>query len=460
MEKKLRLLLPALFFLALFLIAGFRFFNRLDLVVYQCDEYSYLRKSYFLDLYLTGNFKDRQWQEGDARDQTKLMEYVYGIPGKILYNKKFIDLAREESQMENKSYANYSDWAVSYGQPASSLQISQNLKKVLYAGRMISVLFTIAYLLLACLIVFWVTGFSYLLTLFTFIFLATHPIINIHGRQVLADSGLNFFLTLGLLLLLLWWKEFWQERTDVRKLLCLTILSGLVGGLAAAAKLNGLLHLIISELVFVTAAVLYFFKGKSGSKKHRLITLSWLAILNALITTGVFIGLHPNAWGNPFMEIKKFIDWRWWLTNYYRDYFPENNIASWLQAIQLIFLRTAGFMPGVGSLGFHYETKFKSLTSAWYFFPNLVLFLAGVCHLLKDTFKREGYRKMTVPILLWSLWFIILVGLYLKLDWTRYYWPLFVPFIIIDSYGILLISKLVGNIWQKHFQAISKRIGF
>ena len=450
MRKKLKHFLPALFFLALFLIAGFRLFNRLDLVVYQCDEYSYLRKSYFLDLYLTGNFKDKQWQEGDARDQTKLMEYVYGIPSKTLYNKKFIDLAN----------TNYSDWAVNYGQPASSLQISQNLKKVLYTGRMISTLFTIVYLLLACLIVFWITDFSYLLTFFAFVFLATHPIINIHGRQVLADSGLNFFLTLGLLLLLLWWNEFWQKRTDFRKLLCLTILSGLVGGLAAAAKLNGLLHLIISELVFMTAAALYFLKGKSDSKKHKLITLSWLAILNALITTGVFIGLHPNAWGNPFIEIKKFIDWRWWLTNYYRDYFPEDNIASWLQAIRLIFLRTAGFMPGVGSIGFHYETRFKSLAPAWYFFPNLVLFLAGVCHLLKESFKREGYRKMAVPILLWSLWFIILVGRYLKLDWTRYYWPLFVPFIIVNSYGILLISKLVGNIWQKYFQSVFKRIGF
>ena len=137
-----------LFFVLLGVLAAFRFFSHIDTTVYQCDEYSYLQKSYFLDLYLSGKFSDPSWQNGDATDQTKLMEYVYGCPSKILYQKDFIGLASQEGQKDNKSYINYSDWAVSYGQPAKNLKVSPKLKNVLYTGRLISASLTIIYLLL------------------------------------------------------------------------------------------------------------------------------------------------------------------------------------------------------------------------------------------------------------------------------------------------------------------------
>ena len=443
--------LPIFFFLGLAVIAGIRFLNGLDSAVYQCDEYSYLRKSYFLDLYTKGRFTDVQWQKPDATDQTKLMEYVYGIPSQVLYQKSFINLAEEESKRYGESFVNYSDWAVTYGQPANELAVSDKLKQVLFAGRMISALLTIVYILLLCLALFWLTDNSYLVTGLGFIFLLTHPIINIHGKQVLADSALNMFFVLGLLIMLLWWQIFWKQKQNWKTLGFLTLLSGLMGGLAAATKLNGFIHLIIAEFFIALAVLLSLWRLKNSisSKKKQLTRLVLLGILQAGVTLFVFISLHPNIWDNPLTGIKNFIEWRWWITAYYQDYFQEDSLTSWWEIMQYIFMRVAGYLPGVGSIGFHYESRFKSLSLAWYFIPNVLFFVLGFREIFQRLVKKHGYRQKVLPAAIWSLGFILIVSIYLKLDWTRYYWPLIGPFVIINSLGLLSLIREITKLWRK-----------
>ena len=344
------------FFLILTVIASIRFFSGLDTVVYQCDEYSYLRKSYFLDLYLEGKFSDPQWQSGDATDQTKLMEYLYGLPASLLYGKSFIALAQEDSQRFGESYLNYGDWAASYGQPATNLKISPRLRQVLLGGRMIAATFTVLYVLLATFSLYWLFRGSVILSGLGFVFFITHPIVAIHGRQILADSALNTFFVLGLLIQLLWWQALGKSSQPNRKLLGLAAVLGVVGGLAAAAKFNGFMHLMLTEVLIGIGMV---FKVRQDRKARRL----WLRYLglSALVCAGVtflvFFALHPNTWASPVEKLQEFYDWRWSLTQYYQGYFPEDSVNFWPQRLQFILLRTAGFMPGVGSIGFHWESR-------------------------------------------------------------------------------------------------------
>lgn len=438
--------MPLFFFIGLALIAGVLFFTGLDTAVYQCDEYSYLNKSYFLDLYLKGQFKDNKWQGGDATDQTKLMEYLYGIPAHVLYGRSFLQLAQEESAKYGESYINYGDWAITYGQPANELKVSQKLKNVLIGGRMIATLFTVSYLLLVALALFWLFKRSYLLTGLGFVFLASHPIIVIHGKQILADSALNAFLILGFLLILKWWQSFWQTRPNARQIFRINLALGLVGGLAAAAKFNGFLSLILSGAVVVLATCLSL-KKRSISTRRQILILGFLSLLLQVgIAFSVFILLHPGTWDDPIGGIRKFSQWRWWITNYFRNYFSEDNIASWTEGVRYILLRTAGYMPGVGSIGFRWEERYHSLNPGWYLIPNLFLFVFGIWELLRKT-VTERISKLYLPTLIWVLGMVIIVSIYLKLDWTRYYWPLFAAFVIADSFGLQFWLEHLKKLW-------------
>lgn len=436
------------FFLILTVIAGIRFFSGLDTVVYQCDEYSYLSKSSFLDLYLAGKFSDPQWQSGDATDQTKLMEYMFGLPANLLYGKSFIRLAQEESNRFGESYINYADWAVSYGQPATNLKISPRLRQVLLGGRMIAAFFTIVYVLLGAFSLYWVFKRSLVLAGLGFAFLVTHPIVAIHGRQVLADSALNSFLVLGFIVQLAWWQTLWRVKKPTRKLYYLTIVLGLVGGLAAAAKLNGFLHLILTEALIGLG--LLFKLSQTNKVKLWLVSLSLAALTVAGVTGLVFFSLHPNTWPDPVGEIKQYFDWRWWITGYYQDYFAEDSIDSWPQRLQFILLRTAGYMPGVGSIGFHWEARYGKGNPLWYLLPHAVLLVLGLFALGKKLFVKKSYQTLVLPACVWSVGFILLVSWYLKLDWTRYYWPLFVPVTIIDGFGLVFLGNQVKKIWRRN----------
>jgi hypothetical protein len=433
---------PLWFFLLLSLIAAWRFFTGLDTNFYQCDEYSYLRKSSFAQLYFTGQFSHPNWQSGDAYDQTKLMEYIYALPSYLLYQQDFISLAQQESDLYQHSYINYGDWAKSYGQPANQLDITPKLTNVLILARFISASFALSYVLLASLIIFWLTKRSYLITSLAFLFLLTHPIITIHGKQALADSALNFFFTLGLINLLFIWQAFFFKKLNLRRLKRLVFLSGLIAGLAASLKLNGFSHLIISQFIFFFAALIYLKTLKPKKKLKTFFRLSIIFLSSAFLAIAVFMLLHPTTWPHPLKSFQKFITWRWWLTGYYQGYFPEDAITSLSQKLQFIFLRPAGYMTGVGSLGFHYQQLFGDPNQYFYLIPNLIFFLSGLYYLL-TTIRLKKTSTLHLPVLLWSLSTIIITTSYLKLDWTRYYWPLFLPFLIINSYGLKFLFSLI-----------------
>lgn len=435
----------------LFMIFGLiligHFFNNILAVVYQCDEYSYLHKSYFAELYLSGKFNDPAWQNGDAYDQAKLMEYIYAIPSQVLYNQSFIELAQSEGNKNNKSYINYSDWAKTYGQPGKNLEISQKLKNVVIFGRYISAFFTVSYILITVLIIFILTESSYFITYLVFIFLVTHPIINIHGRQILADSALNFFLSLGLLVLLKWWKNFFINPRSNRTIL-LTIFSGIVGGLAASIKINGFLHLISAQIIFLVAGGIIL-REKSLSRLKIILRSLVFILLQAVLTLGLFYTLHPSIWNNSLSNFQRFFSWRNWITIYYQNYFKEDNIATIFQAIKFIFLRVAGYMPGVGSIGFYYEHRYYALPAAYYIIPSLVLFVFGLLNFYK-AIRSKKILIFQAPAFIWSLSLITSIVFYLKLDWTRYYWPLFLPFLIIYASGLQLLVRQIKIFYQKH----------
>jgi hypothetical protein len=374
------------------------------------------------------------------------MEYIYWLPSNIVSGKNFIDLASEQSAPK-KNYQDYGYWSSVYGRPINQLQLTPALQKIVIYGRSISALFAIAYILLAAFIIYLIYQ-SYLFSLLTFIFLSFHKIIYIHGRQILADSGLNFFILLSFLFTLFFWLNFWENKKKAS--LLSAAYAGFFNGLAGSVKLNGLINLpfftIISLLIIALTLT------KKTNNKIKKIKLSLISLLIfTLLSFSIFYFFHPNIWKNPIKGITKFIDWRIYITKYYQDYFSSDSIKNPFLAIYYIFLRVPGYLVDVSSTGFIYTNEFGSQPIWPYLLINLTLFLTGIYSFIKKMVKNTNYFQTLEFInFIWSIVIIIFVALYLRLDWTRYYWPCFLPFLIINLSGLKYFITKIKLFWNKY----------
>ncbi|HUV46981.1 MAG TPA: phospholipid carrier-dependent glycosyltransferase [Candidatus Bathyarchaeia archaeon] len=429
-----------LFFPGLALVLLVFFSRNLLTNYYQCDEFSYLAKSRYFELYRKGDFSNPAWQENDAVDQVKLMEYIYGLPSLLLYGKSFKQVAVEESSA-NRNYYNYSFWSKWYGKTLKLLELTPRLRMIVFFSRTISSLFTVCYIFLAVFLIFFIFR-SYFLAFFSFIFLISHPVINIHGRQILADSALNFFLLLSFLGGLVFWRNFWLRKS--KRLFLPVILAGLAAGLAASTKINGFMAVIFFVFVMLIAGFLTAGLEKKQIKKRRLKKIIFSLYIFLFLSFSIFYLLHPTIWKNPAAGVKRFVDWRVYITEFYQQTFPHESVTSFLKAFYLLFSRVPGYLAEVGSIGFIYVNEFGKQNFLPYFIINLTLFLLGiVLFFLNLTKKRNFYKSLEFISAIWSLVTIIVVAFYLKLDWTRYYWPCFLPFLIIDSMGLKLIFSTI-----------------
>ena len=426
------------FFSILIIISFFIFLKKLDINYYQCDEFQYLRKSKYFEFYRKRDFANPAWQENDAVDQAKLMEYIYWLPSFIIDGKTFEKLAIQESPV-GKNYYDYNYWSSVYGKSFNLLELTPKLKEVVILARIISSFFTICYIALTVFLIFLIFH-SYLLSIFAFVFLSFHPIILIHGRQILAESSLNFFLALSFLFLLFFWKNFWKGKK--KQSLLFSLLAGIISGLAASTKLNGFMQSLFYILIILVTALLILFNKKEKKKLKKLKQLIFCSFVFLSLVFLVFYLIHPTIWKNPVLGVKRFIDWRLYITSFYQDVSSHESVRSIAKAFYLIFLRVPGYLIDVGSIGFIYENEFGSQNLWLYLVINSAFFVLGIIRFLYKLIREKNYYKtLEFFAFVWSLSIIVIVAFYLKLDWTRYYWPCFIPFLIIDFYGLKLFFR-------------------
>jgi len=439
-KKRAKKYFPFIFFTLITTISSIIYFRNLHANYYQCDEFSYLSKSRYFQYYINGDFTNRAWQENDAIDQTKLMEYIYWFPSKIISGTTFDNLAKQQSTQNNKYY-DYSWWGNGYGKPLNQLPLTEELKNTVILGRKISTTLTVLYLFLAALTVFLIFK-SYLLSIISFLFLITHPIISIHGRQVMADSALNLFFILSFLSTLYFYKTFWQNKKN--KMLILSAFCGICAGLTTSTKLNGLLTFVFFLLVCFLTFIIAVFSKKKNKQLLKYLLLSTFVFISLSII--IFFLIHPTLWTKPISGIKRFFDWRIHITKFYQESSPHNSINNIFQAIYLVFLRSAGYLQGIGSIGFFFENEFGKQNPLPFLIINSTLFFLGLIYFVKNIIKNKGFLK-SIQFLsfIWSFFMIFAVAFYLKLDWGRYYWPTFLPFLIVDFFGI----KLIYNFFKK-----------
>lgn len=444
--KMLKKYSAIIFFLIIIILSSFILLRGLETNYYQCDEFSYLRKSKYFEFYRKADFANPAWRDGQAIDQTKLMEYIYWLPSFIVSGKTFEDLAIQESP-PGKNYADYGYWSSVYGKPFNLLKLSPKLKKTAILGRMISALFTIGYVSLAVFLIFLIFH-SYFLSFLAFIFLLSHPIIIIHGRQILADSALNFFLLASFLFSLFFWKNFWQAKN--KNFFIFAILGGISSGLAASTKLNGFIQSLFYTLIILITAFLLLFNKKERKNIKKIKELFLGLFIFLCLTFLIFYLLHPNIWKAPISGIKSFIDWRSYITKYYQDYFSGDSIKSIFEAFYLIFLRVAGYLIDVSSTGFIYKNEFGSQVLWPYLVINFLFFFLGIISFGQKIIKKKKYYKtLEFFSFIWSITVIVIVASYLRLDWTRYYWLCFLPFLIIDLAGFKLFLSKTASLIKK-----------
>ena len=102
-------------------------------------------------------------------------------------------------------------------------------------------------------------------------------------------------------------------------------------------------------------------------------------------------------------------------------------------------------MPGVGSIGFNYEDQFSVPHKNFFLLPNLFLFFIGSIQLIKSILKQDLLEKLNLPIFIFNFLSFTIVIYYLKLDWTRYYWPLILPILIINGFGLTKLINLINK---------------
>jgi 4-amino-4-deoxy-L-arabinose transferase-like glycosyltransferase len=213
----------------------------------------------------------------------------------------------------------------------------------------------------------------------------------------------------------------------------LSIPIGVSFGLAMASKLNGFVSLIF----FFILSVILFYK----IPKIRLnLFLSFITVSAVMLS--VFVILNPFVWKNPIEGTAFMVQHRWNETLYYQVQPGFKPILTFGERLYFLLART--ILPGGDYVIRNHGTPL-----------GLILFLFGGWGLYSDLKSKKNKLKIFAKlILIYGLMMWIVMGIYLKLDWDRYYLP-FVPFVVIvSSRGIVKIVEFFRWFKNKYLQRV------
>ena len=378
------------------------------------DEPDWIHQSRSLELFLSGDFSNSYWDiQHDTLTQPPLARYIIGV-GRWLGGYNAEDLTSLERFYQ--------------GDPTYTIDAGL-IRWSRYPIVVLAVLTT--------LILFWVIRrYMGRLTAFAFLglFLLNPSMV---GWLIVAQSEmpLMFFVVLAILPCLAA-LESWRRVTigvdteigQLNQVVFWLVMVGLVGGLAASAKLNGFAATLAASSLGVLLPLL---DRRPLSTRVRLVFAIRATVLPILAGLLVMIALNPFLYTDPIGRIGKMLVYRTYEMNWQANTWPENRVPGGWERIPFMIRRV---FQDYSALRF---------PLAWML--NISLYILGLSRLLSTAWiwlRGSGGSAASVVLLLVGGW--VSFPMFLStVDWHRYYlFPVVFSSIIITVGCVILISWL------------------
>lgn len=388
------------------------------------DEYIFVRRAEFLDLYLNGDFNNPVWQSYDSYDVPKFAEYIYGfslyLQGHTNLNQYFSQVQFIGNGQDELGEGNWQKQEALFQKYAfidlqkMPLDILTKIEPILLA-RQAATLFSLGLLIAVFIIGLringWLTGIIASILVYNN-FLSSEIMVKAMGDSVLIFLILaHFLLTLSLI-----------KKFIVTKKLnyWLLLIIGITGGLATATKLNGGLTAVYFSLVLLMGLIPW-----SVLTKQKM-TVFFKGFGSLVISFMVFCLINPFTWKSPISESLFMIKFRQKVfieqqTNF--PYWTLTSLAMRLQATDWKF-----FIPKAEYANFTIKAPFLGTVTL-----DIWITVAGLLLICWQILYGGRQRKYYFAFLLWLMVMIGSVVLLIPLDWDRYYYPVIISIALIQA---------------------------
>lgn len=410
--------LKLLIFSNLFLFTTVFYFSSLKIPIFHIDEYNFLRKTYFFDLFYQRKFTDLRWQE-DNFNQPRLGVYLYGLGLKM---KGIDDIAgyQEQINFNTIKIGQQFWWEKLFWQPLEVFPANlESTVELIIFGRHLAAIFTLGIFFI---ILGWGLGTKNLHFSFWAILLLTfNRLLFYYGRVVMTDAFQLFFFFANLILSFYYLKSFFRKRKKL--FLFLSLLIGINCAFTAGVKVIGVLALFFSISLFL------FLLQQNKQKKYfsfLFLILSFLFLILSFYL--LFVLLNPQIYSCPFKGFWEMFASRWESAEQYQRE-GGNPVVNQLVALRLIIKNI--LLPG---------NRYGSFGLIPLLPLDLLFFSGGIYLLLKKWLAKKKLETESI-LLIWLVETFFSLIFYLKNDWDRYYLPLSSAIALVQAYFLAFLSK-------------------
>jgi 4-amino-4-deoxy-L-arabinose transferase-like glycosyltransferase len=391
------------------------------------DESAYISQSYYADLWLTGHWDDPTWLTYAGYDLPPLPKYTIGIALR----------------------------AAGYRRPGPSDMIAwyQNTsrqfvsKDALVVARCPSVLFGA----LGCLAIYAIgaIGRDRRVGWVSALLLMANPLYAMHARRAMSDVYAESLILATLAVGLWGWKRLLGGKPWFWPVLGIGFGSGILGGLATLAKLNGSLALfILGSWMFLGVALDRF-------SWRRKLLLAFTLLVAGVVSFGTFAGLNPFLFAHPPKPVPPMIqpvasigfwgrakvvaDHRVDVSNQAQSIFPKDALGTPLEKGEAVIVQGFGRFGPFGPRGWTDST----IRYDWKQDRGALIWLPIVC-LGGLAAWKSGLRQYRVgePPTAWAivtqaLVALVIVTAFIPLAWDRYFLSIQPGFALLASFGLV-----------------------
>ncbi len=438
------------------LILSYNAFSK-SLPVSYWDEFLWVGRSYFFELFIERDFDNVAWEICEAYDQPKLAEYAYGAwlyPGYLV-------------EKNYRGYTSYAEYLIKNGfsemnqthcdahpelkNTFSSIKYDPTMsgspkqcvdgygKAILKPIEIVLRARTMNILLLAGAVLF---GYFLALKLggpilaIIFSFMYGFSTLMINTSLIAHSEALFVFLFNGSLLFMV---LYFSNPKRITYLLMFSLFSGL----CASTKLTG----FMLPLVFFILSNVFVYVFAKNRLKYFLLGL--FPIATAIL---IFMALNPFVYSNPVKNMKFMFDWRGTVVREQTDTYNVK-IAYGLPINHRVLLH---FFFSDTAENYNGIKPFESLGhSKIYGLILFGLYALGLTGLVKKVSEKD---PTAIAVLGAFIIVRVLITSYLVLDWPRYYVPLEYHFAIIQSYGLVLLLKATWILKSRFLKPQAKKI--
>jgi hypothetical protein len=410
------------------------FFHKIESQDFHQDENVRIHDSKFFKLFFIDSDIDNPlWQGYFAYDYPPVGKYLIGLSIFLLGD---LHLSQERDQMEYWNPEKDRDWNTARGaMPSSELLRVSRLGMTLFG-------------FLTCILIYGIGRLVFDRTtgVIACLLLAWNPLMLTCSRRAMADAPVMFFLTVGVLLMIFFYRSFLQQKT--LRTVGLAVIIGIDIALAAGTKLNGGL----SAILFVSFCILIaLFKqsqsrfsdakhsvGGEGPEAAKQVKIALISVLvAAVIAILVFDLSNPYLYDRPLRGWAHMVRHRMLVVKSQQEQESGGQALTSLSQKTSFVLRRTMFQGGYVVLG--------NLMRIPIDFALFVLgFIMTLCAEIRYMRRECGPTERSL-ILLWVLVLFVGIILWIPLDWPRYYLPVVPCVALLSAYSL---KSILGASWS------------